>query len=42
MFVYYFVNPDLRLEITFRKERTAKSGGIDFKIVNIDTSTHGY
>ena len=35
MFVYYFVDPDLRVEIIFRKERTAESGGIDFEIVDI-------
>ena len=38
----YFVNPDLRVEIIFRKERTAESGGIDFEIVDIDTSAHWY
>ena len=40
MFVYYFVDPDLRVEIIFRKEWTAESGGIDFEIVDIDTSAH--
>ena len=38
IFVYYFVDPDLRVEIIFRKERTAESWGIDFEIVDIDTS----
>ena len=38
MFVYYFVDPDLTVEIIFRKERTAESGGIDFEIT--DTSAH--
>ena len=33
MFVYHFVNPGLRVEITFRKERTAKKWSIDFEIV---------
>ena len=33
MFVYHFVNPDLRVEIIFRKERTAENGRIDFEIV---------
>ena len=42
IFVYYFVDPDLRVEIIFRKERTAESGGIDFEIVDIDTSAHWY
>ena len=42
MFVYYFVDPNLRVEIIFRKKRTAESGWIDFEIVNIDISTHSY
>ena len=42
MFVYYFVDPDLRVEIIFRKERTAESGGIDFEIVDTDTFAHWY
>ena len=42
MFVYYFVDPDLRVEINFRKERTAVNGVIDFEIVNIDSSAHWY
>ena len=42
MFVYCFVDPDLRVEIIFRKERTAESGGIDFEIADIDTSAHLY
>ena len=37
MFVYYFVDPDLRVEIIFRKERTAESEGIGFEIVDIDS-----
>ena len=40
MFVYYFVDPDLRVEIVFRKERTAESEGIGFKVEDIDTSAH--
>ena len=39
-FVYCFVDPDLRVEIIFRKERTAESEGIDFEIDDIDTSAH--
>ena len=31
MFVYYFVDSDLRVEIIFRKERTAESGGLILK-----------
>ena len=42
MFVYYFVDPDLTVEIIFRKERRAESGGIDFELVDIDTSAHWY
>ena len=42
MFAYYFVDSDPRVEIIFRKERTAESGGIDFEIVHIDTSAHCY
>ena len=32
MFVYHFVDPNLRVEIIFRKEGTAENGGIDFEI----------
>ena len=42
MFVYYFADLDLRVEIIFRKERTAESGEIDFEIVDIDTSVRWY
>ena len=42
MFVYYFVDPDLRIDIIFRKERTAERRGIDFEIVDIGTSAHWY
>ena len=31
MFVYYFVDPDTRVEKNFRKERTAESGGLILK-----------
>ena len=47
MFVYHFADPELRVQIIFRKERTAENGGeegrgdgIDFEIVDIDTSAH--
>ena len=40
IFVYYFVDSDLRVEIIFRKERTAKSARIDFEIVDIGPSAH--
>ena len=42
MFICYFVDPDLRVEIIFGKERTAESGGIDFEIADLDTSAHWY
>ena len=42
MFVYYFVDLDLKFETIFRKEMTAQSGRIDFVIVDIDTSAHWY
>ena len=35
-------DPDLRVEIIFRKERTAESGDIDFEIVDTDTSAYWY
>ena len=38
MFVYYFVDPDLRVEMIFGKKRTAESGNIDYEIVDIYTS----
>ena len=31
MFVYYFADLDIRVEIIFRKERTAESGGLILK-----------
>ena len=37
MFVYHFLNPDLRVEIIFRKEGTAENGGIDFEIRDMAT-----
>ena len=40
MFVYHFVNSEVRVETIFRKERTAENGGIDFEIENIDISAH--
>ena len=30
--VYFFVDPDLRMEIILRKEKATESWGIDFKI----------
>ena len=40
MFVHHLVNPVLRVEIIFRKERTAENGGIDHEIADIGTSVH--
>ena len=40
MLVYHFVDPDLRVEIIFRKEATAENGRIDFEIEDIGTSAH--
>ena len=42
MFMYHFVNPDLRVEIIFRKERTTENRGTDFEIKDIDTFAHWY
>ena len=42
IFVYHFVDPDLKVEVIFRKERTAENGGIDFEIGDIGTSGHWY
>ena len=42
MFVYHFVDPDLRVEIFFEKEGPAETEDIDFEIGDIETSTHFY
>ena len=42
MFAYHFVDPALRVEIIFRKERTGENEGINFEIVDIDTSARWY
>ena len=42
MFVYHFVDPDLRVEMIFRKEEPGENGGIDFETRDIGTSTHWY
>ena len=31
IFVYHFVDPDLKVEVISRKEGTAENGGIDFE-----------
>ena len=42
MFVYHFLNPDLRLEIFFKKEGAAENGGVDFEIREICNSPNLY
>ena len=42
MFVYCFVDPDLMVEIIFRKKRTAESGMIGLEIVDTGTSAHWF
>ena len=42
MFVFHFVDLDLRVEIIFRKEGPAENGGIDFEIGDTGTSAHWY
>ena len=40
MFVYCFFDPDLRVEIIFRKDGIAENGVFDFEIGDKGTSTH--
>ena len=40
MFAYHFVDPDLRVEMVFRKEGTTENWGIDYEIGDIGTCTH--
>ena len=42
MFVYHFVDPDLKVEIIFRKEGTAENRDIDLEIGYIGTTVHWY
>ena len=42
IFVYHFVDLDLKVEVISRKDRTAENGGIDFEIGDIGTSAHWY
>ena len=42
MFVYDFVDPDLRIEKFFEKEELAETRSIDFKIRDIGTSARLY
>ena len=42
MSVYHFVDPDMRVDILFKKEEAAESGSVDFEIGDIGTSAHLY
>ena len=42
MFVYNFIDPDLRVEILFEKEGAVENGGLDFEIADTDFSAHLY
>ena len=42
MFVYHFVDPNLRVEIVHKKEGEAKNGGLDFEIGDTNISEHLY
>ena len=42
MFAYHFVDPDLKVEVIFRKEETAENGGTDFEKGDMGTSAHWY
>ena len=40
MFVYYFVDPDLRVGIFLEKVGAAENGSVNFEIGDICTSAH--
>ena len=40
--VYHFVDPDLRVEILFKKKGTVEKECIDFEIGDIDISAYLY
>ena len=42
MFVYHYVDPDLRVEIFLKKEGADENGSVDFEIGDIDTSAQLY
>ena len=42
MFVYHYVDPDLRVEIFLKKEGAEENGSVDFEIGDIDTSAQMY
>lgn len=42
MLVYQFFNPDLSVEVFFKKEGTAEKWGVDFEIEDISTPAQLY
>ena len=42
MSVYHFVDPDLRVDLRFKKDETTENTGVDFEIGDISTSAHWY
>ena len=42
MCVYHFVDPDLKVEIFFKKEEAAENRVNDYKIGDISSSSHLY
>ena len=40
MFVYHFVDPDLRVETFLKTDEAAENGGVDFEIGDISTFAH--
>ena len=40
MFVYHFVDPDLRVETFFKRDEAAENGGFDLKIGDIGIFAH--
>ena len=42
IFAHHFGDPDLRVEIFFKKDGTAENRGIDFELGDIGTSAHCY
>ena len=42
MFIYHFVDPDLKVETFFEKDGAEENGGVDFEIRHIGTSAHLY
>ena len=42
IFIYHFVDPDLRVETLFKKDEAAENGGVDFQIGEIGTPARLY